>query len=247
MCSVPSVWSRISRTARGTSRRVSRRDQPAVLRVAAAEHLLGVGDPGQQVAHVALGLGHGGDQPRRARGLRDADVEARVQPAVLGEVLGRRHPLDRVVQPLDVVGLCAFAGQDDGARSRRPRAPRAPPTPPRRAAAVPPCATSGGPQRRRRAAAAPAVGHEMAALHERGQCLAQGGARDPQLVGQVTLGRELRPREGAGPAGWPCPAARRSPRMWSGADTGSNTAAVAALRSISEEGTVPPPKGDCTK
>ena len=48
----------------------------------------------------ALDLGHRRDQPRRPRGLGDADVEADVGAAVVLEVGRRGHPLDQLVEPV---------------------------------------------------------------------------------------------------------------------------------------------------
>ena len=90
MCSVPSMCSRIIRTAR-RRRRGAAHDQAAVLVVGAGQDLGRVGDQRDQVAHLTLHVGHRAEQPRRPGGLGDADVEADVGAAVLLEVLGARH------------------------------------------------------------------------------------------------------------------------------------------------------------
>ena len=67
------------------------------------EDLRRVGDQRDQVAHLALHVGHRADQARRARRLGDADVEADVgAPVVLEVSRPRRHPLDQLLEPVEV-------------------------------------------------------------------------------------------------------------------------------------------------
>ena len=120
MCSVPSVCSRISRTARGPSSRRSALTIFAVLLVGAGEHLGRVRDQRDQVGHLRLHVGHRGDQARRAGRLGEADVEAQVGAAVLLEVLGlRRHRLDQLVEPVEPRRPGPLGGEQDRARLDR--------------------------------------------------------------------------------------------------------------------------------
>ena len=187
--------------------------EPAVLSVRAREHLLRVGDPGDQLAHVPLHLGHGRHEPGRMGGLRYPDVEAHVRAAVLLEAVGGRHALDELVEHVQVAGLRALGGQDRGARLDRH------PLVEHRAGVVAEgfLVLSHGERRGVRhegAAGAPAQGDQVAALHERGQRLAQGRAGDAELASQVALGRQLATCGRAAPAGWRCRAVRRFPRRW---------------------------------
>jgi hypothetical protein len=87
------------------------RHQAAVLIVRARENLLRVGDPGDQVAHLALHLRHRGHQARRVRRLRDADVEAHVGATVVVEAPGPLHAVGEVEQALEVALLRPLGGE----------------------------------------------------------------------------------------------------------------------------------------
>ena len=66
-----------------------------MLGVGAGQHLLGMGDPRDQVAHLALDLGHLGDQPRRAGGLGERRCESGCRRAGTSSKSGRRRPSAR--------------------------------------------------------------------------------------------------------------------------------------------------------
>ena len=74
-----------------------------------------MGDYRDQPAHLALDLGHRLDQAWRAGGLGNADVEADVGEAVVLEILRRRHPVDQIVESLEVGCPPAFRRQQHGA------------------------------------------------------------------------------------------------------------------------------------
>ena len=219
MCSVPSMWRRISATARVGVALSQQRDELAVLVVRARQDLLGVGDLGDQVAHLPLDLGHLGDQVRRVRGLRDADVKADVRAAVLLEARRLRHPLDELRR--------ARRNRRRSARSlARTTAPSSTATRWSRTARAsrPSGSTSLSVERRalgdEGAAGAAADRAQVARLDQRRQRLAQRRARDPELLGE----RRARaaacfPARGARP-GSRCRAARPSPRTSVGARTG---------------------------
>ena len=109
---MPSMCSRTRRTA---WRESPLRDQPhqlAVLRVRVGEHLVGVSDQRDQLAHPPLHLGHLPHEPWRVGRLGEPDVEADVAAAVgLEVVAGVGHPLDQVVELPEVLGLRALAGE----------------------------------------------------------------------------------------------------------------------------------------
>ena len=66
MCSVPSMWRAHQRWPRAVASRLAQAaDEAAVLLVRPRQHLLRVGDQRDQRRHLALHLGHRGDQPRR--------------------------------------------------------------------------------------------------------------------------------------------------------------------------------------
>ena len=86
--------------------------QAPVLVVGAGEHLLGMGDQRDQVAHLALDLGHRRHQVGRAGGLGDADVKADVGAAVVLELGRIRHLLDQLVEAVELLGVGALGRQD---------------------------------------------------------------------------------------------------------------------------------------
>ena len=91
-----------------------------VLGVRAGEHLIGMRDAGNQVAHLPLHLGHGGHETRGMRGLREADVEAHVgAPVLLERSGGGTHPLGERVEVVEVGRRGPLGGQDRGARLHR--------------------------------------------------------------------------------------------------------------------------------
>ena len=193
MCSVPSMCSRIRPTARVASPRRSRLHQRRVLGVRVGQHLLGVGDQRDQVAHRALDLGHLDHEPGRARRLGDADVEADVGAAVVLEVLGLGHLLDQLVEPVEVARPPRARRRGSWRRSRPPPGARAPTTPPGRAARSR-APASGGASTTNVPPRATALGDQVPALRERRQRLAQRRARDPQLARELALGRQLAAR-----------------------------------------------------
>ena len=135
MCSVPSMCSRMRPTARVASPRRRSCAERAVLLVRVGEHLVGMGDQTDQLAHRALHLGHLGDQPRRAGALGERDVEADVGAAVLLEVA--RPPAIRSTSSSrrsKSLGLAPLAGEQRRARSRSRPGGRGPTRPPRREA-----------------------------------------------------------------------------------------------------------------
>ena len=186
------MCSRTSRTAAPASRRRSRETSRrcwAFERVSTSSRVRDVRD---QVAHPPLDLGHRRDQPRRARRLGEPDVEAHVGAAVVLEARRAGHPLDELLEAREVLGLRPLGGEHGRAGLDRhavvEHAARLALEQPR----------AGLRERRRvgheRAARAPAQRHEVAALHERDERLAQRGARDPQLLGQRALGRQAAAR-----------------------------------------------------
>ena len=178
------------RTARPASRRRISIDDAAVLGVGAHQDLVRVGDAPDQLAHLALHLGHRGHEPRRVRGLRHADVEAHVGTPVLLPRRPLRHPGGAGLEPGEVVLVGALDGEHRGARLHgharvedraRGLAERVLDAALRERGLV----GHEGP------AGAPAQSHEVSALDERGQRVAQGGAGDPQPAGELALGRQL--------------------------------------------------------
>ena len=193
MCSVPSVCSRISRTARGPSPLRSALQQPRVLLVGAGEDLRRMGDQRDQVAHLRLHVGHRAQQPRRLRRLDDADMEADVGAAVLLEVLELVvHLRDQLVEAVELLRAPPLRRQQ-----HRPGLDRDPVVEHRPGALVERLVVGFG-QRRplgdEGAAGPPALRDQVAALDQRGQRLPQGRAGDPQLLRQLPLRRQLRPR-----------------------------------------------------
>ena len=146
-----------------------------------------------QVAHLALDLGHLGDQARRAGGLGDADVEADVGAPVVLEV-GRRRPSARPARR-------ARRGRRGSARSA---ASIAEPTSiatrwSSTAQASPPSGSSsrsasGGRSATKVPPVRPRTEFRWPGLDQGRQRLAQGRARDPQLLGELALGRQLAAR-----------------------------------------------------
>ena len=189
MCSVPRMCWRISEAAASESPARQQHDQLAVLLVGEGEHLLGMGDERDQVAHLALDLGHLGDQLRRAGGLGDADVEADVGAPVLLEVGRARHPLDPRLERREVGGLGALGGED-----RRADLDRDPAIEDRPGVAAQRLLVTFV-QRRARGdegpAGAPADRVQVTGLDQGGQGLTQGRSRDPQLPGELALRRQL--------------------------------------------------------
>ena len=197
------------------------------------EHLVGVRDAGDQVAHLALDLGHGGDEPR---------ASARPRPGRCGSARRRAgSPRRRRLVASSARSArrggrgrppsARSAGEDRGARSPRPRGSRAPPGLRRRASTRRPVWPSGGasatnvpPARPRSEIRCPLWTSVVSAWRRVEREMLQ-------LVGQVALGGQAGCPARGGRAGSRCPAARRSPRRWSGAATGSKTASRAAPRS----------------
>ena len=92
-----------------------RLEQATVLLVGAGEDLGRVGDQRDQVRHLALDVGHRAEEPRRAGGLGDADVEADVGAAVLAKVLDLgRHLRHQRLEPVQLPGLGPLGGEDRG-------------------------------------------------------------------------------------------------------------------------------------
>ena len=110
---MPRMCSRISAAA-PVGVAAAQQARPArVLGVGAGQHLLGVGDQRDQVAHLPLDLGHLGDQARRVRGLGDADVEADVGAPVLLEVRPARPSARPARRARRARARCgALGGQD---------------------------------------------------------------------------------------------------------------------------------------
>jgi hypothetical protein len=123
-------------------------------------------------------------------------VEAHVRAPVGLEArsLGGRHPVGEVVEPGQIVRRRALGGEHDdtgldcdpvvehgACLARRERA----------AGLV---LGQRGLIRHERAARAAAARDEVAALHQRRDRLAERGARDAELVGQIALRRQPRPR-----------------------------------------------------
>jgi hypothetical protein len=170
---------------------LQRPEELGVLGVGAVEHRCGVGDVGDQLAHLALHLGHRRQQPRGAGRLGDAEVEEDVGAPVDGEVGHLAHGLDVLVQAGELGRPGALGGEHHGADlDRDPVVEQLAPV-----AALELDAGALGQRRRRRderAAATPAGGDQVPALGQRGQGLAQRRAGDAELVGQVALGRQPR-------------------------------------------------------
>ena len=180
------------RIARSPSRSAHGGEHLRVLLVGPGEQLGRVRDVGDQVGHRALRLGHrrrpgaGRRPPRRARcaSARRPGGRRRSPPAW--------RPSPRRAR--------RAARAPRARRARRRARRRASSTARRWSQRVAPA----GQQRRRgrvgrrrrlgheRAAAAPARRVQVAALHERGQRLAQRGARDPELAAELALGRQPR-------------------------------------------------------
>ncbi len=208
MCSVPSMWSRIRRTAAAGVALLQQPHQPPVLRIGVGEHLLRVGDQGDQRAHLPLHLGHRGDQPRRVGRLGHADVKADVGAAVIGEVPGRGHPLHVRAEPSQIPLARALARQDHGPRlDSNALVEHLPCLGTERLAGG--FLGQGRVVGHEGPATASTPGGQVAALDEGGQRLPQGGAGDLELVGQVTLGRQAR-------AGRQQPDADRGPQALDG-------------------------------
>jgi hypothetical protein len=153
------------------------------------EHLVRVGHPLDQVAHLALHLGHRGHEPRRVAGLREPDVEAHVRAPVDLEGRGRRgaHVLGERVEQVEVLVARPLAGQHGGAGLHHH------PVVEHRARLFPERQCRALLTKRRLLdhegpARAPALRHEVPALHERGERLPECRARDAQHVGQLALG-----------------------------------------------------------
>ena len=166
-------------------------EHPRVLLVGPGEQPRRVRDVRDQVAHLALGLGHRGDHERGSRSPRRARRASARRPAGRRRSPPARRPSRR--------------------RARRAaRAPRAPPLGGEHrdgeldrealVAGVAPAARAARRSARRRAAACRPrtcrrcgrARREVAALHERGERLAQRRARDAELAAQLALGREPR-------------------------------------------------------
>ena len=145
-----------------------------------------MGDQRDQVAHLALYLGHRGHQSGRTARFRDADVEAHVGAAVALELHGRVHMLGQALEPLEVARRRPLRGQHGGAGLNGDAEVEHGPC----AIAEDSCRHVLAERRlfgHERPARAAAHRHQMAALHERRDRLAQRRARDAQAVGQVAL------------------------------------------------------------
>ena len=220
MCSVPSMCSRMSRTARPEVAASDQLDDPACAgHWSASEHLVGMGDPRDQVAHLPLHLGHRRDQPRRERAASATPMwKCTSARRVPGE--GGPRTAMRAVhswKPQQVLLAGALYGEHRGSRLHRHAVVEH-----RSGGALP-----AGPSRRARSsgpssatnvsAGAPPQRHQVPALDERRAARASGSsvrcaagrpARAPVVGG-------CRGRGGRG--GWPCRAARPSPRRsWPG-------------------------------
>ena len=100
------------RTAPSASRRADARQQLRVLGVGVLEDLGRVGDVGDEVGHLPLGLGRQRDQARAMGRLGQADVEAHVGLAVAGKVFGHVvHRADELVERCQLVLVRPRRGQ----------------------------------------------------------------------------------------------------------------------------------------
>ena len=194
MCSVPSRWRRSRRTARVASWRA----RASIIRACSALEWSRTSGGWAMCAissdTSASTSPTSADQPRHPAGLGDRHVEADVRAAVVVEVRRGGHAVHALAHEREVVL---------GWRDRRPawpcrprwrragRAPRASPRGPGRRGLP---SASGGSWTTKVPAAAAAHRRQVPGLHERGDGLAQGRARDPELLGQLALGRQPDPR-----------------------------------------------------
>ena len=145
-----------------------------------------MGDPVDEVAHLALHLGHGGDQARRVRGLGHPDVEMDVGAAVVVERPRLFHAHGQAVEALEVLLLGALGREDGCARLHGNAIVQ------HGAGILGEHLTLGGLSEGRlvghEGAARPASQrHQVPALYERRQSLTQGRARYAQLLGEIAL------------------------------------------------------------
>ena len=194
MCSVPSVCSRICRTARGAVALAQRLDQARVLLVGAGQDLGRVGDQRDQVAHLRLHVGHRAQQPRRLRrprrcrcgsGCRCGRYSSKFSssPAIFATSSSSRSNCASL--PRSAASITAPGLDRDPVVEHRP------------GALVQRLAGLLG-QRRllgdEGAAGPPPLRDQVPALHQRRQRLPQSRARDPQPPRQLPLRRQLAPR-----------------------------------------------------
>ena len=204
MCSVPAQCSRMSWTAPPTSWRRSSATSRLCWTFARVSTVSGWAIRSIRSRHLALHLGHRGHQTGRVAGLGEADVEAHVGPPVVLELrpLGRRHLVREVVQIPKVVLRGSLGSEHDDARlhgdpvvehgARLPRGERV----------LGVVLAERRLVRDERASRAAAARDEVAALHQRGDRLAERRARDAELVGEVALrGKPGLRREQAEPDG----------------------------------------------
>ena len=195
MCSVPSQCWRISGTARAVSLRRSNATSRLCCAFELAQHLVRVRDSLDQIAHLALDLGHRDHEPGRVAGLRKPDVETHVGAPVDLEAraLGEGHVLGEPVQAVEIILLGALRRQHGGAGLHHH------PVVQHGARLVAQRWIDGSAAERRLlvhegAARAPAQRDEVPALHERGDGLSQGRARDAQLLRQLAFRWQPRAR-----------------------------------------------------
>ena len=167
---------------------------PRMLLVAPGQQLGRVGDEVDQVAHLALRLGHRRHEALAPGGLGEPDVPAHVGLPERGEVLQRCRPSPRRARRAgsSAAGSARSAASTAIASSTASRWSHTSRQP-----------ASSSARRRlggrrglghERPAAAPARGVEVPALHERRQRLAQRRARDAELPAQLALGGQPRAR-----------------------------------------------------
>ena len=167
-------------------------DELSVLGVGARQHLLRVGDQGDEIAHLRLDLGHLGDEVAGVGGGREADVEADVGAPVGVELGVGGHPLDparrarrgrsrsarsaaRIAEPTSIATRWSSTAQasspSGSAASSR--------------------SASGGRSATKVPPVRPRTEFRWPDLDQGRDRLAQGRPRDPQLVGEPSLGRQL--------------------------------------------------------
>ena len=191
---MPSRCSRTSCAAAHASCRSSRSTSWACWALDCSSTGIGMGDVGDQLAHLPLDLRHRRHQPRGARRLGEPEVEEHVGAAVDREVAHLVHRLHVLAQRRQLGRAHAALGREhhgadlDGHAVVEHLAP----------VAAPELDLARAGQRRsgrdERPAAAPAMREQMAALGQRREGLAERRAGDAELVGELALRRQARAR-----------------------------------------------------
>jgi hypothetical protein len=163
-------------------------DELAVLIIRVAQKHRWVRDSRDQLAHLALHLGHRPHKPWRGSGLRDSDVEPDVRSAVDGEVMHFHHRVGEHVEPIELLSRATLGSEQR--RSKLDRDPEVQHGP----SVLSERGLVGLGKRRplgyEGSAATTAKRNKQAALNKRRKRLSQGRAGDRQLVGERALGRE---------------------------------------------------------